>query len=161
MPEKARIPRAEAERFVNRLTWQMPRHVEWMIGGSWRRGADIIGDIDVMVVNEQGSFEDFWFPPCVEIEQGGWQLKKGVIRSLQGNTIPAQFWACNPAQRGGMAMFITGPQRLNLKQRAQALRAGYSLSQYGLFRDGVQLPLFTEREIYDELGFDWVEPEQR
>ena len=161
MPEKKRIPRKEAAVFVKRLTWQMPRNVTWMIGGSWRRGSQEIGDIDVMVVNEQGSFRDFRFPPCVEITHGGWMLKKGVIRSLQGDTIPVQFWACTPAQRGAMAMFITGPNRLNLKQRFLAKRAGYSLSQYGLSREGVLLPLFTEREIYAELGFEYLTPEER
>jgi DNA polymerase (family X) len=158
--EKQRIPRADAEVFVKRIAWQM-RGVDYMIGGSWLRGADNIGDIDVMVVNPRGDFAQFRFPPCFEISHGGHRVKHGAIRSLQGGTIPAQFWACTPEQRGAMQMFITGPNKLNLKQRAQAKRAGYRLSQYGLFKDGVLLPSATELEIYQQLGFEWIEPEER
>lgn len=159
--EKQRMPREAAAPFFGLVEHQMPRYIEWMFGGSWRREAETVGDMDVLVVTATGTFDGFRFPPCFEAAKGDAKIKHGIVRNLHGHSLPAQFWACTPEQEGAFAMFITGPAAFNIMQRAKAKRKGYMLSQYGLFKDGVRLQLDTECEIYAELGWEWLEPENR
>jgi DNA polymerase (family 10) len=159
--EKQRIPREAAMPFFGLVDHQMPSDVRWMFGGSWRRETDTVGDMDVLVITETGTFDGFRFPPCFESAKGNAKIRHGLVRSLLGQSLPAQFWACTPEQEGAFAMFITGPAAFNIMQRAKAKRKGYKLSQYGLFKDGVLLPLYSEYEVYAELGWVWLEPEER
>lgn len=173
MPSRAkkRIPRRQAEPFVAQLMREMPRDADWALGGSWRRKAPVIGDLDVMLVTPDGTFGDFRFPASFQAEEGGPQLARGnmhlvtedqLLRAELGSTLHADFWACKPEQAGAFQMFITGPGRLNVSQRARARKLGLKLSQYGLLRaDGSMIPARSEQRIYELLGLDWLEPEQR
>src|SRR5450631_783174 len=56
--DKVRRPRAVLEPYVKKLTTELAvlnPGLEFTVGGSWRRGAEVIGDIDVLIVNERGS----------------------------------------------------------------------------------------------------------
>lgn len=169
--EKVRRPRAEVQPFVDLLFREMPEDADWHLGGSWRRGAEQIADLDVMVITDTGMFGDFRFPPSFQAEVSGEQLTRGdlhlvtdeqLLRADLGKTLHVDFWACKPEQAGAFLMFITGPVRLNIAQRARAQKLGLKLSQYGLFRaDGTLIRAESERYIYDLLGLDWLDPQAR
>jgi hypothetical protein len=164
------------QKFVDTLKAEIPEGTDWILGGSWRRKAPEIGDLDVMIVTETGLFGDFKFPEHFVVDEDG---KQGP-QVAQGNlvlhhvavagryeedvyeSIHVDFWCCTPAQRGAFLMFITGPMPLNIQQRRIAKEKGYMLSQYGLFdHDGVQLDRGTEIDIYSLLGLPWLRPEDR
>lgn len=134
--------------------------VEWLPGGSVRRGADKIGDLDVMVVTPTGTFEGFSFPPSFVPQRQKDRVAQGDF-VVNNETIHLDFWVCAPHERGALLMFITGPKDLNIAQRAVALKRGYTLSQYGLFQGTVQLDDGTEEDIYSILGLDWIPPQKR
>jgi hypothetical protein len=46
-----------------------------------------------------------------------------------------------------------------MRQKAKA--QGMKLSQFGLFRDGVQIDDGTERGVAQALGMDWIDPVDR
>jgi DNA polymerase/3'-5' exonuclease PolX len=162
MPDKKRIPRGEAAYAAGLLAFQMPVDIRWHMGGSWRRGAAWIGDLDVLVVTESGTFAEFPFPACFTPERGGDRIVNGHVTALNGLVMHADFWACTPAQAGAFLCFITGPADLNIRQRDAAKRRGLKLSQDGLFDGSGQLiPCATEEEVYARLGFTWIPPEER
>lgn len=161
MSTGAKRPRSKALRFAVELSASMPRELEWHLGGSWRRGAAMIGDLDVLVVTPSGTIEGVRLPACFRDSGGtGTVAAHGEIAAA-GERIGCDIWACTPAQRGAFLMFITGPAALNIAQRQHAMRLGAKLSQYGLFKDGVQVDDGTEEDIYDLLGLQWLTPAER
>jgi DNA polymerase/3'-5' exonuclease PolX len=57
----------------------------------------------------------------------------------------------------------TGSAYNNVKMRRKAKKLGYTLSQYGIKnKDGENLTAgFSEKEIYEFLGYDYVSPLKR
>src|SRR5712691_2619639 len=79
--EKTRIPRLEATKFVELLHKEFPKGLEWHICGSWRRGAPEIGDFDILVVTETGTFAGIRqvLPASFVAEHEGPQVIQGKI----------------------------------------------------------------------------------
>ena len=63
---------------------------------------------------------------------------------------------------GTAMMYTTGPQRYNIRKRYLVKRMGYKLNQYGLYnKEGEKIAGPTETGIYEALGWEWCEPEDR
>src|ERR1700757_2291218 len=77
--EKVRRPRAEVQAFVNVLKVEMPQGVDWVLGGSWRREAPEIGDLDVIVVTEDGTLTGFELPRSFHPQHHGSQIIQGDL----------------------------------------------------------------------------------
>lgn len=166
MAPKNRRPRREVEKFVELLENEMPPEAEWMIGGSWRRKAPTVGDLDVMVVTESGLFTDFQFPPSFTPTRHGPQIVNGILTLLktpywESDVIGCDFWACKPEQVGAFQMFITGPAQLNIIQRAHAQKLGFVLGSDLRDKSGKVISRNPERAMYEYLGLEWIEPEDR
>lgn len=173
--EKVYRPRAEAQKFVDLLQEgiQLPEYVQGFICGSWRRGAPEIGDLDILIVSDSGTFPGHLLEavPGLVVQHSGPQIINGDLvlegkleggQRLEPEVMHVDFYACTPEQRGAMLMFLTGPKALNVNQRADAKKLGFTLSQYGLFDHfGNQIDDGTEKNIYKRLGMQWIEPEDR
>jgi len=161
--EKVYLPRGEVMPFVFWLRKDMQRlnpDLDFEIGGSWRRGSDRIGDLDIMVVTESGTFDGARLPPNFKMEQGGPNKIMGTLYldkpleegGKQRVEMHADFWACTPAARGAMLLFITGPKALNIEMRRFASVFGWLLNEKGLFdHEGKQLDNGTEEDIFKKL----------
>lgn len=170
--EKVRRPRAAVQPFVNLLYSEMPDGIEWYLGGSWRRGALMVGDLDVVIITESGTLPStsvsallsgFELPPSVTYQRRGLKIAQGDL-TLPGTreSIHVDFWGCTPQERGAFLLFITGPKDLNVAQRHRAKELGLSLSQIGLLdTDRNQVDDGTEEDIYRILGHTYLSPEQR
>jgi len=135
--------------------------VDWTVGGSWRRMAETIGDLDIMIVTPDGTLNDVELPRSFHAQHQGPQVVQGDL-VVGEDSIHVDFWSCKPEARGAFLMFITGPKALNIMQRRRALDRGMTLSQYGLFdHDKNQLDNGTEVSIYSLLGMPWLRPVDR
>jgi hypothetical protein len=187
--EKIRQPREVAQKFVDAIAAGMPEGVEFHVGGSWRRGAAQIGDIDVVVVTESGHFND-------ELDHldATWQRTGEIVLgdlTVDGITMHVDFWCCSPKELGAFMAFITGPQELNVAMRLAALKQGLSLKQKGLMKiqhcsecgqrlphrkafkrrpecvaaeaafAEVQVDDGTEADCFAKIGLDWIDPTDR
>lgn len=169
--EKLRRPRASLRPYVERLTHELTvlnPGLEWHVGGSWRRGAEVIGDIDVLVITETGSLapdlldEGVQLPTCVQWQRRGQRIANGDME-LPDGPLHIDIWSAKPTSRGAMLCFFTGPMALNIRQRQRAKRMGMALSQNGLTNreTGEQLDDGTEESIYAILGLAYLTPEER
>lgn len=140
------------------------------VAGSWRRGADPVGDLDLVLVNATGTLSadllrpGVRLPTCVEWERQGDKIAHGTIPVAgQSVGVHVDVWACTPMQRGAFLAFATGPMQLNLRQRASAKRRGLALSQNGVFDRTTweQLDDGTEEGVYAAIGWDWIPPTDR
>ena len=71
--------------------------------------------------------------------------------------------ALEQASFGAAMQYFTGSKEHNVALRQRAIRMGFKLSEYGLFRveDDTRVAGETEEEVYSALGLDWIPPELR
>lgn len=148
-------------------------------GGSLRRMKETIGDIDLLAVADDGKklMEQFVNrPEVIKVWQHG--EKKSSVR-VEGNydidllLVPEENW-------GAALQYFTGNKDHNIKVRNIAIENGWKLNEYGLFTDADErrsnpakagqaridtddkrIAGETEKEIYNKLRMDWMEPELR
>jgi DNA polymerase/3'-5' exonuclease PolX len=170
--EKKRRPREEVTPYVEQLAAELAVSnpgLEFYLGGSWRRGAPVIGDIDVLIVNEAGNLAPDLVSPGVELpewvvwQRRGNRIANGSIICPDGD-LHLDVWAVPPSATAAALMFVTGPGQLNQRQRARAKALGLALSQNGLFdrESGEQLDDGTSEErVYELIKWPWLSPVER
>ncbi|KAI0087507.1 Nucleotidyltransferase [Irpex rosettiformis] len=190
---KSRMPRNEAKEifgFIKTIALQMDPHLYIEIMGSYRRGKDTCGDIDILitrptsdgkthvgilarlidelharnVITEHLTVPEKW--DDLELVYRG-LCRRGALgkrRRIDFLTVPY-------ASRGAALLYYT----FNRSMRLKANKMGYSLNQRGLYKDvirdpsnrqkkihnGTLMASETEREIFDILGVPWQEPHER
>jgi len=128
------------------------------LGGSMRRHATTVGDIDIVVLAE--SLDLVELPDWLDYVRSGEKAAHGEM-DLDGHPLGVDIWCATPNQWGAFLWFITGSKELNVVMRQKAKAQGMKLSQFGLFRDGVQIDDGTERGVARALGMDWIDPVDR
>jgi DNA polymerase (family X) len=129
--------------------------------GSLRRGCETCGDLDLLA---SGATPDLMnaFVEYAPVER---VLAHGDTKSsvLLNGGLQADLRLVAADSRGAALQYFTGSKAHNIALRDRAIRLGFKLNEYGLFRiaDGVRVASETEAEIYRALGLDWVPPELR
>jgi DNA polymerase/3'-5' exonuclease PolX len=162
MAEKTYRTRAGVAPTVRKLEQRLPGCV---VCGSWRRGSERIGDVDVLVVTESGELPDLTcLDDFVQRSSGAKLAGRGAVHLDDGlPPLQVDVYACAPESRGAFLWFLTGPKSLNIRMRGDALGVGWKLSQYGLLeKDGTQVDDGTEESIADLLGYEeMLDPKSR
>lgn len=58
-------------------------------------------------------------------------------------------------------LYMTGAGNFNRKMRIVAKSLGYKLNEYGLYKNGKSIIITSEKDIFDKLNMDYIEPEFR
>jgi len=138
--------------------------------GSLRRKASTVGDIDILACAKNSNpknqklniIEHFTeYPKAQKIIEKG-DTTASIL--LPGN-VQVDLLVSTPEQYGAALQHFTGSKRHNIALREYALKKGLSLSEYGikeLKMKSEKLKTFnTEKEFYNYLGLDYIEPELR
>lgn len=131
--------------------------------GSYRRGKETVGDLDLLVTGDgaAAALERFAaYPGVSEV------LAKGANKaSAKVGSPPMQVDVrALPGESYGAALqYFTGSKDHNVAVRGRCLKLGYTLNEYGLFRlEGeAKVAGENEEEIYERLGLAWIPPELR
>src|SRR3989344_4793193 len=139
--------------------------VRAVAAGSLRRRKETIGDIDILVISEHPeAVMDFvaGMPEVVRVYgKGGTKtsvrLSSGI--NFDVRVVPEESY-------GAALMYFTGSKDHNVALRGLAIKKGYTLNEYGLFKGtkekkGKLAAGKTEEEIYRVLGLEYIEPEMR
>jgi DNA polymerase (family 10) len=129
--------------------------------GSLRRGCDTCGDLDVLAAGADVSLmHAFAEYPQVERVLGGGDTKSSVL--LRGG-VQADLRIVPADSQGAALQYFTGSKAHNIALRDRAIRLGFKLNEYGLFRtaDDVRVAGAREEDVYGALGLDWIPPELR
>lgn len=133
--------------------------------GSLRRMAPTIGDIDIAVATKHPKevIDHFLTYPYKDriIEKGS-----GTASILVSGGKQVDLMAQPPKTLGSLLQHFTGSKYHNIRLREEALRKGFSLSEYGIKSKTKNQKLKiknyeTEEEFYKALGMDWIPPEMR
>ncbi len=131
--------------------------------GSLRRGKETVGDLDLLVTgpNATAALDRFAaFPRVHEILSRG-ENKASAKIGREGLQVDVR---ALPRESFGAAMqYFTGSKEHNVAVRTRAVKMGFKLSEYGLFRaeDDSRVAGETEEEVYKALGLAWIPPELR
>jgi DNA polymerase (family X) len=131
--------------------------------GSFRRGRETIGDLDLLVTGPAAiaALDRFIaFPRVQEVLAHG-DNKASARVGLEGLQVDVR--ALPPESFGAAMQYFTGSKDHNVAIRMRAVRMGLKLSEYGLFRieDDSRVAGDTEAGVYEALGMPWIPPEMR
>ena len=156
---KVKFPRAKADKIVATVKSQIKPYVEKMMAcGSYRRGAQMIGDIDFVVILKDG----YTLPQILPSNQGiNWVGEQKAQIIIEGEKV--DFRVTTPEAWGATILYFTGPADFNIKYRWMAKRRGLKLSEYGLFNreSDEYLAGATEEDVFTALGRPYKDPAQR
>jgi DNA polymerase (family X) len=129
--------------------------------GSFRRGKETIGDVDILVEAEDSKAVMEYFASMPSVEKVLAQGKtKSMIRLDIG--IDADLRVVPEKSFGAALQYFTGSKDHNVELRKIAGKYGWKLNEYGLFdKNNRQIAGRTEEEVYRKLGLDWMPPEMR
>ncbi len=132
------------------------------IAGSFRRGKETVGDLDFLAVSSQPAkvMEAFISMPDVKEVLAKGQTKSSV--RLNSN-LQMDMRVVQEKEFGSALLYFIGNKDHNIALRKLALKKGYTLSEYGLFRlKGKKwVAGRTEEEVYKKLGLRYMPPEIR
>jgi DNA polymerase (family 10) len=162
-----RIYWAEANEVVQMLRGHLqkcPDIEQLEFAGSYRRGKETVGDIDVLVVAKNASAVMDCFAACPSIDQ---VLARGdtkmAIRLYTGLQVDLRVV---PAESFGAALqYFTGSKEHNVILRGRAKDKGLKINEYGVFRvkgeAETRIAGRTEEEVYGALKLPLFPPELR
>ena len=131
--------------------------------GSLRRGRETVGDLDLLVTgpNPTAVLDRFIAYPSVEEVLSRGENKASAKVGREGLQVDVR--ALAPESFGAAMQYFTGSKDHNVAVRTRAVKMGFKLSEYGLFRvaDDSKVAGETEAQIYEALGLGWIPPELR
>ena len=152
-----------AQQFIDHL--QPCTSIERLeLAGSYRRGRETVGDLDILVVSTD--FEEVMdrfenFPEVTEVVARG--ETKMSIRLSTGLAVDLRVV---PSHSFGAALqYFTGSKEHNVVLRGMAKQRGLKINEYGVFRtdgkDDVYVAGVEERDVYVALDLPTFAPELR
>lgn len=160
------MPTGKIERFSWNFTHSLVEDLEGLInrdtceryffGGSYVRHQDTCGDIDVALCNPiPDLFNTIQLSyPGARILTKGKTINRFVL-PWKGHEVQLDTWSGGMDGWGPLCMFVAGSGKLNANQRFNAKRQGYVLG-FDLKRDGQVIPMHSEAETYDHMGWKWL-----
>ena len=130
------------------------------LGGSLNRKAETIGDIDILVAAKRSKPVMDFFTSMDDLRK---VLAKGETKSsiqLKSGT-QVDLRVVDPKSWGAALQYFTGSKMHNIKVRQLAIKKGYKLNEYGLFKNENAIAARTEEEVYAKLGMQTPSPEMR
>ena len=176
-----RIPRSEIEEFekvFNDIFENVAKgspDAKFEIVGSYRRGAQTSGDIDVIITGKTGvvykQFVDELLKTGIILEI----LSRGpsktlVIAMLPGDRVARRvdFLYAPPDEFAFAILYFTGSKIFNTVMRQYGLDKGYTFNEHGIYKlenkkKGVKVSkeFNTEKDIFDFLGLQFKTPIER
>ena len=179
-PEHKRLLWQEADTIVQELlAWMRDCPAVQRIdgAGSWRRGRETVGDIDVVVESAAAK--------AVMDHLHAWQETSAVL--LAGDTktsvrgprnVQIDLRVVERGSFGAALQYFTGSKEHNVRLRSRARDQGLTINEYGVYRlsagkgrpgeadtakpvKGKSIAGSTEEDVYAAVGLPWIPPELR
>ncbi|MBU2639280.1 MAG: DNA polymerase/3'-5' exonuclease PolX [Nanoarchaeota archaeon] len=126
--------------------------------GSIRRMYETIGDVDILATGSYKIVDEFCnFDDVKKILAKG-STKASVILK---NNLQVDLRVVKDDVFGSALQYFTGSKDHGIKLRRIAMKKGYKLSEYGLFKRNKIIVCRNEESIYNRLGMQYIPPELR
>ncbi|HYV51275.1 MAG TPA: DNA polymerase/3'-5' exonuclease PolX [Dongiaceae bacterium] len=157
-----RIPMAEALQLTRSVLEDLGSRLPLagaMFAGSFRRGRETCGDLDLLVPSNEGAKVVQAFTQMSGVER---VLAAGDTRGsvhIGGRQVDLR--VVPPESFGAALCYFTGSKDHNVRLREIAKKRGLKINEYGVFRDDVNLGGLTEEDVYATIDLPWIPPEIR
>ena len=161
--ETHRMPRATAaayaEAYADYLR-RVPGVEEVTIAGSYRRGQETVGDLDLLVSA----------PPDSPVMQRFVRYDEVATVAAQGPTratvvlkskLQVDLRVVPRESYGAALQYFTGGKAHNVALRHRAQTLGLKINEYGVFRAAHRIAGATEESVYQSVGLPYIPPELR
>ena len=170
-----RIPRDEIDEYKRIFMKNFQKTLtdndaKFEIVGSYRRGQENSGDIDVIITSKNpddfSSFIDSLVSQNIILEV----LSRGKSKCLVITKLPdsitcrrVDFLYSTVEEYPFSTLYFTGSKAFNVVMRGYSLKMGYSLNEHGFKKNGtlIQDRFMDEKSIFDFLGLQYIPPEKR
>lgn len=127
------------------------------IAGSFRRGRETVGDLDILVEAARSSpvVERFASHPDVAevLEEGPTRVSVRLRSGLQ-----VDLRVLGGESYGAGLHYFTGSKAHNIAVRRLGQQRGLKINEYGVFRGRRRVGGRTEAEVFDAVGLPWIPP---
>ena len=131
-----------------------------VVAGSYRRRQETVGDLDILITARSGSLiiDHFTaFEEVVEILSKG--KTRAAVRVRAGINIDLR--VVPQVSYGAALIYFTGSKAHNIAIRKMAMKKGYKINEYGVFKGDTRIAGKSENEVYAALGLPFIPPELR
>jgi DNA ligase (NAD+) len=179
-----RIPRSEIEEykhyfekgFINAAKEEKGTDEKMEIVGSYRRGAESSGDIDVIITSSNPKVFTKFIDYLIEQKIILHVLSRGptkclVITKIQYADAKARrvdFLYTTPEEFPFAILYFTGSKIFNTVMRHVALEKGYTMNEHGIYKmenkkkgERISHTFRSEKDIFDFLGLEYKAPNER
>jgi len=150
-----------AEIILNFLK-KLPQVSQAKIAGSYRRGKEIVHDIDFIVATKSPVEVIDQFTKMVEVDE---IISKGKTKSSirLNNGLQCDLRAVKSSEFPFALSYFTGSKAHNIRMRSLAISNEYTLNEYALIQKNKneQIPIQNETELYKKLGLTYIPPALR
>jgi DNA polymerase (family 10) len=133
---------------------------ERTVAGSYRRRKETVGDLDILVTAKQGTPVMERFVAYEEVDE---VISQGKTRSsvILRSGLHVDLRLVPQVSYGAALQYFTGSREHGIEVRRLAVKKGYKLNEYGLYRGEKRIAGKSEKEVYAGLGLPYFEPELR
>ncbi len=147
------------------------------IVGSWRRGAKKSGDIDIIICDPSNDSDIFknYIDKLIEKNIMIEVLSRGNVKTLGISRITSKslnrridFMFTPKSEFAFAILYFTGSKIFNTLMRARAVELEYTMNEHGIYHfknkkkgNRVDKEFITEESIFEFLGIEWREPNER
>ena len=180
-----RIPRSEIDKYAGYFKNAFDFAVDsvgvgsadganFEIVGSYRRGAQSSGDIDVIITSKKRGIFDKFIDKLLEEKVIVEVLSRGPTKSLVITQLPGMefrrvdFLYSTEKEYPFAVLYFTGSKYFNTAMRHVALQKGYTMNEHGMYKFEdkkkgglVDHDFNDEKDIFDFLGLQYKTPVER
>lgn len=158
-----RIPLRQAEPIGKKIVNHLKKSkyvLKVSVAGSLRRKKARIRDIDIVVATRHPAKVIDVYTSMPDVKK---VLAKGSTKAtvVLKSGVQSDIRVFPPEQWGSGLLYLTGSKGFNIEMRKAAIKKGYKLNEYGLFKGKKRIAGRTEREVFKKLGMKFVKPEKR
>jgi DNA polymerase (family 10) len=149
-------------RAVVEVLREHPASVEVSIAGSARRMRETVRDLDIIATaTDAQALVDYFCALKWVVDVAAKGSTKATVVSHDGLRFDLR--VVPPESYGNLLQHFTGSKHHNVALREDAVRRGFSVSEYSVteVESGQEHSFAAEEEVYRFLGYDWIPPELR
>ena len=146
-----------AEKYFYKPLKQLREIEKIEIAGSLRRRKDTIGDIDILASSKKPNKVMGFFTSLGNVKD---ILAKGPTKSsiVSKEGFQVDLRVIKKESFGSALLYFTGAKQFNINLRQLALKKGYKINEYGVFKKNEPVAGKTEKEIFSFFKMQYIPP---
>ena len=131
-----------------------------VVAGSYRRGKETVGDLDILVTAKANSPTMQKFVAYDEVVE---VVSKGTTRStvFLRNGLQVDLRVVEQQSFGAALHYFTGSKAHNIQVRRLGQQRGLKINEYGVFKGEQSIAGKTEASVFKAVGLPFIPPELR